>query len=428
MRTFLHVGRYALLIGVTIAAGIGMLLLSMKSIGQRTASIAVSTQPAPAIVAVERVEAEEIEIYDVYSGLIEPRETFELAFEIGGRLESIGDEASGYDLDVGDRVRAGQVLARLDTVVLQARQREAEARVKLAESNFKRARQLRERNDSAISAEEYERRVNELAIAKASLDIARKSLDDAVLKAPASGVISQRYELPGETVNPHETIFEMVQVDRVVLALHVPETRVRELQRRLREVQQYRRDYPAADSDCRDCRLKAYVEMVGRNRFGEPWPALVGEVHEIGETAAASGLFRVEVLLDNEKGTIRPGNVARARVVTTILDRAYRVPASSILFREGSAFLLATRETNAGESRDSQPKRARLVKLENWVRQGEHIVLPDLPDGVNEIVVRGQRRLVDGQPLEIVQGDGLPTGAFTKSPELRLSAVEAEVE
>jgi len=341
MRRFLHFGRYALLVVITIAAGVGMVILTMKTSAPRKQEYRPA-KLATAVVAVLPVQPEEVEIYDVYSGLIEPKETYQLAFEIAGRIASLGTEQTGYNLDVGDRITAGEVVARLDTTALEARKREAQARLELAQSMLRRAEQLREMNISALAPEEYERRVNEVALAESALDLANKALSDATLRAPATGVIASRLALVGETVNAQQPIFELVQTDDVLLGLYVPETRIRELEHRMEEVQAHRREHPQPEPGCRNCRFKAYVEMVGKDRFGNPWPTQVGQVHQIGERAEPNGMFRVEVLLANQDGTLKPGNVARARVVTTTLSDAYRVPLSSVIFREGEAILYVT--------------------------------------------------------------------------------------
>ena len=59
-----------------------------------------------------------LEIVDSYAGTIEPLESFSLAFQQPGRVESLGTTPDGKMLDVGDRVTAGQTLATLDTRVL----------------------------------------------------------------------------------------------------------------------------------------------------------------------------------------------------------------------------------------------------------------------------------------------------------------------
>ena len=200
-------------------------------------STSLAAQPRTLVKAV-RVEPAMRDIVIRYSGKIEPWETYSLGFEIGGRVAALGKNDRGGELDDGDRVQAGQELARLDDRVLRARYAEATANFELASSDLQRSRRVREVSPSAITEAEYQDDVTRRAQSAAAQQVAEKNLEDSVLTSPVTGTIAERMIEAGESVNPHETVFEIVENDRLRLIVNVPEARVRELELRRRAVQQ----------------------------------------------------------------------------------------------------------------------------------------------------------------------------------------------
>ncbi|OOG64206.1 hypothetical protein B0E45_28830 [Sinorhizobium sp. A49] len=151
------------------------------------------------------------------------------------------------EVEVGDRVAAGQVLARLETEMLENLLREAEGRVARAsaavaqqeetvrqeEKKLERARQLRH-----LKAETFlEERVSAVAIAREAVKVARaddaqaqallaearRKLERAVIVAPAAGIVSERLARAGALAGT-EPLVRLIRDGEIELAAEIPES------------------------------------------------------------------------------------------------------------------------------------------------------------------------------------------------------------
>lgn len=403
-------------------------------------------------VSVQPLKRQKIDIVHTYSGIIRPKDRYSLGFELSGRVALVGKKkdaaADGNQkwLDVGDWVEEGEVLAELDRRILSARKREVESRLRLAKDQLRRKQELRSRSLGSVSEAELQQLESEVSVSMAQLDVAEQQLSDAVLVSPIRGVISRREVEPGESVNANQMLFEVVTVDKVLLVVGVPQSRMHEIQRRDLAIKDNQQESARAQAlsgapwDEEDLVFRAHVRQLGEDRFGRPLPTFEGRVVEIAATAdQRTGLFEVEIELDNAPHySLRPGYIALADVVIDRIE-GYRVPISSVVFRDRQAFLYSAEPeetaanimfTDVGRGTKFTARRHQLVK---YIEQGQQLVIPfsdelaaqpALPDKDPLAIVRGQHRLVDGRPLEIVsrvKGAEEP-GGESASPSVRLGA------
>jgi len=124
----------------------------------------------------------------------------------------------------GDLVKAGQVIARIDPVEYQARERQAKLQADAAQSQVEIAQKQYDNNKSLvdqgfISQTALQTSLSSLNGAKAThmaavagLDVARKAMDDSIIRAPIGGQISQRLAQPGERMALDGRIVEIVNL------------------------------------------------------------------------------------------------------------------------------------------------------------------------------------------------------------------------
>ena len=141
----------------------------------------------------------------------------------------VAGELQGLVLREGDRVSAGQVVARIDATESQARVRQAQQQAEAARAQVDIARRSFDNNRSLveqgfISKTAVDTSAASLAAAEASFraaqagaDLANKALEDTVLRAPMAGVVAQRLAQPGERLAVDTRILEIVDLSRLEL-------------------------------------------------------------------------------------------------------------------------------------------------------------------------------------------------------------------
>jgi RND family efflux transporter MFP subunit len=203
-------------------------------------------------------------------------------------------------VEVGDQVRSGQVLAKLDDrqlrhAVRAAESAAAELDVRLAQAGRDQARVQQLVAVQAATAEELEK-VTALAAAltaardaaQAELQDARRMLDETWLRAPYAGTVATVLSEPGEWVSPGRPVIELVGNGPVELEVEVPESVVAGLAVG-RPVQV---ELPFADR-----KVSGRLQSVGRvtNGPGRLFPVVVGLSEETNVAAGMTAELMLEV-------------------------------------------------------------------------------------------------------------------------------------
>ena len=141
----------------------------------------------------------------------------------------VGGELQGLTVREGDSIKAGQEIARIDPTEARARLRQAQQQADAAKSQVD-INQRQYANNRALvdqgfisstalatSQASLDAAKSTYQAAVAAADVARKSLDDTVLRSPISGLVAQRLAQPGERVAIDTRIIEVVDLSRLEL-------------------------------------------------------------------------------------------------------------------------------------------------------------------------------------------------------------------
>jgi RND family efflux transporter MFP subunit len=269
-----------------------------------------SADADPVVVDTVVAELEAIPETAVASGGVEPWRRVSPGSKIMGRVDSV-------PVRQGDRVQAGQVLARLESRDLEAAVAQAEAAVAMAEAQlanasaqYERMQALHERGsvtDKNLEDATAGFRVAEAGLhqAEANLAAARVALGYAEIRSPVAGWVVARRVEAGDMAAPGQPLFSVEDLARVKVVVQVPETQV----------------VGMAEGDI----AAVTIDVLGRS-----FDARVDRVIPAGD--AKSRTFEVKVTLDNPDGAIKSGMFARARFEKGT-RQALLVPSEAVVTR-----------------------------------------------------------------------------------------------
>ncbi len=220
MRRWLRVGLPALALLV-------LALLVVRALTTRKAEQARLAAPAPVAAALE-----------LSAGDLQRVRRVELTrmLEVSGSLRAVNSalvkarvaaEVRALSVREGDTVRAGQVLAQLDTTEFDWRLRQAEQQAQAARAQLEIAQRQLVNNkalvaqgfisptalESSVSGESAAKATHEAT--RAAVELARKARADATVTAPIGGQIAQRLVQPGERVPVDARLLEIVDLSRL---------------------------------------------------------------------------------------------------------------------------------------------------------------------------------------------------------------------
>lgn len=167
------------------------------------------------LVNVEKIEREKFIHYVEVQGDVETDENILMYPEFSGVLDKIYVEE-------GDRVKKGQLLARIDDGGLSEEMEELKTKLKLSETRFERQKRLWDQNiGSEIQFLEAETSYQSLKSSKSRL---QKQIDKTEMRASFAGTIDSKMADQGQVVSPGQTpIFRLINLDESYIYAQVPE-------------------------------------------------------------------------------------------------------------------------------------------------------------------------------------------------------------
>lgn len=176
-----------------------------------------TTQQRPIPVSVLPIDSISIVPTHTYMGELENAASIQLAFQTAGRVSQL-------KVKIGQRVRANQLLAKLDDTQAQAALSAAQVTLQQAEDGLRRAQNLYDKN--GISEVKYIEVKTQAEQARAMEAIARQNFANCTLIAPQDGVIGELHLLPGEVVLPAQPVMTLLSDDALQASFTVSENEI----------------------------------------------------------------------------------------------------------------------------------------------------------------------------------------------------------
>nr|WP_294560561.1 efflux RND transporter periplasmic adaptor subunit [uncultured Rhodopila sp.] len=340
------------------------------------AATANADQP-PRPVRVQTVSYGQQQDAVTYAGTVQARVQASLGFRVAGKVTE-------RDVDIGNHVAAGQILAKLDPADLRLAVeadiqsvRAAEAEAVDARAEFQRYQRLG-RGSPAFIASEYDKRraalggaEARLAQAQRQLAVARDQLDYTELRADADGVITDLKLEPGQVVAAGQTVINLAHTAETEIVVDVPENRLPDIR--------------AADA-------------VSIRLWSRPDHDFPGRVREIGALAdAVSRTFAVKVtVLDAIDETPGLGMTAAVRFARSAGQVVALLPAAAVVSLDGvpSVWVLDPAAHRAV---------AHPVQVSAWRGDGQVAISGGVPGGA-QVVTAGAALLDPAMPVSAWAG------------------------
>lgn len=340
-----------------------------------------------------------------YSGTatLEPESQAQVAAKISGVLLKLMVEE-------GDKVEAGQVLARLDDEGPRLQLAKAAAALRKLENDYSRSNEMFERK--LLSVEQNDKIRYDLQTQRASYDLAKLELSYTNIVAPISGVISRRLVKVGNFIQVNQALFQIDNFDPLLAVLNVPE----------RELSTLRVDQA----------VQMQVDSIPASTF-------TGRIERISPVVdAATGTFRVTCEFRDDSNRLKSGMFGRLQVSYAEHENALAIPREALIDEDGekAVFVVVTGasaaadkdatkgqsktdaadasspklEAKAGKEGDAEVKpvvtpafvaKRRVIKV-GYADQGHVEVLEGLAEG-ERVITLGRTAVRDGTAVQVIE-------------------------
>ncbi len=315
-----------------------------------------SDEKAPIPVEAAAIETGNISSYISATANLVPESEVRILAEWEGRLDKL-------NVEEGDRIAKGQVLAELARQDGEIALNKAKVRSSTSRLAFERAERLKAQD--LISPEEFDKSALDYEIATQELAEAEWKFEKTLIRSPFTGRVTERMVQPGQHVRPGDELFTVADFDPLISRIYLPERDVLTLDQG-RAVRISLR----ADSN---------IEFEGRIRRIAP----------VVDTA--TGTVKVTIEAREVPSKVRPGAFVRIDVVRDQVADAVLMPREAVVRELQSAYVFVAKDGVA-------EKRSVTLGLE----EDDHIQALSGVTAGEQIIVAGQGGLKDGSTVKLI--------------------------
>ncbi|MDD8057866.1 MULTISPECIES: efflux RND transporter periplasmic adaptor subunit [Shewanella] len=268
------------------------------------------------------------------------------------------------NVEEGDRVTKGQVLAVIDAKRQRYDFNRSEAEVQIIEQELNRLNKMT--NKEFISQDALAKLEFNLQAAKAQRDLAELQVKESLITSPIDGVIAARHIKLGNMAKEFQELFYVVNQDQLHGILHLPEQQLASLRiGQHASIIQQQSNHTAA-IDAKVLRISPIVD-------------------------AQSGTFKVTLAVPNQNAALKAGMFTRVELKYDTHQDVLTVPYNALINQDNTQALYVVKDAKAERREVSLGYRENnTVEIVSGVSAGE------------QIVIRGQQNLKDQSLVEII--------------------------
>jgi RND family efflux transporter MFP subunit len=304
--------------------------------------------------SLEILEVKMMDSYKItreFPGKLLPAQQSNLAFEIPGKINII-------NVDIGDAVKKGQILAELDNREATAQLKQAKAKYDLAVQILNRYKDLR--SEGHISIQDLDNANSEELIAKSQYEFYKVKLEQTKLIAPFDGVIQNRYLDTGSVISGGIPIIEILGSKNVEAHISIP------------------------------------LKFIDKLNIGDSYDFKIGDKRPTGVLARLApmtpGGSDNRLAIFNFDTFFYPGSIAELKLSLNIEGRGTWVPIKSLSQSEQGIWAIYTVNDKKVVVRD-------LVEILYF--EGEYAFVNGTLNDGDLVVLGGAQKIIEGKSLNI---------------------------
>lgn len=355
--------RMIVMLTVTLVIVAGLGFVKFQQI-QTAIAQGAAFQPPPEAVTTVVAEQEEWPATLSAIGTMAAVQGVTISADLPGTVERIF-------FDSGRAVRAGEVLAILDTRQEKAQLATIEARRELAQLTFTRVQELLK--EKVISKAEYDRATAELQQTEAQLGEVKAAIERKTIRAPFSGMLGLRQVNLGQYLAGGDALVTLQSINPIYVNFGVP--------------QQSAGQIPVG----------RVVKVTTADVSGAEWTGRVTALDSMVDEATRN--IQVQATLPNPGGKLRPGMFVQAEVTLGPSQSVVVLPASAINYAPYGDSVFVVAELKGEDGATYRGVRQQLVKL-GPARGDQVAILTGVKPG-EEVVTSGLFKLRNGAAVQI---------------------------
>lgn len=360
-----------------IIIAIALSLLASRKIDAQKKEQPQAATPTPVNVIVEQIQiTPELPDTLLLPALVEVNRKVQVSAEVAGRIMQL-------PCVEGAQCRKGDLLAALNTDLLQAEYERAGAQADFDAKQYNRMTYLEPQG--AVTTEQVDEKRSQMEISKANMALAKTRLNRARITAPINGVLNKVHVEEGEYVQAGTLIADIVDIETVKVVVMAPE--------------------PDISYFSKGDKVKVLFNNHGTEKNTVGVIAYISEVADAGTRST-----RIEIDVNNSDRLLRSGQIIRALMTRRVLKNVTLAPLLAIIpLEKGYRVYVTEKPDNAAQDKIRVAAARDITTSRIITKDAQGIdriqILTGLRPG-EQLIINGHRLVTDGQRVRVIATNG----------------------